>query len=152
MRRPEASAFYFFPDGYWPELARGLGRDVVLFEARLGGRLLAGVICLATQPWLHYHLGATGDEGRGLGASHLLFYSAAQFGQDQGFELFHLGSGLGGGGGKLLEFKHRFAPNSALLEQWFGKAVHDEQRYLALTNSERVLYEGFFPAYRRPRD
>jgi hypothetical protein len=150
MRRVRASDFYFFPAGYWSALERGLSRDVVVFEARLEGRLLASVVCLSTHPWFHYHLGASADEGRKLGASHLLLYSAACFGQEQGFEIFHLGSGVGGGAGELLEFKRRFAPCSPLLEQWFGKAVHDKERYLALTGTDHIRYEGFFPTYLRP--
>jgi hypothetical protein len=148
MSRLRASSFYFFPDEYWRRLARGLEGRIVLLDARLDGRLVASVLCLATPPWLHYHLGATADEGRQLGASHLLLYSAARFGQDNGFELFHLGSGVAGDGGELLTFKRRFSPGTPLSEQWFGKAVHDEQRYLELTNADSVSYDGFFPRYR----
>jgi hypothetical protein len=148
MRRVGAASLYFFPDEYWARLADGLGDRLVCLEVRLEGRVLAAVLCLATPPWLHYHLGGSSDEGRKLGASHLLLYSAAVFGQESGFDQFHLGSGLGGGGGALLEFKRRFSPAS-LLEQWFGKAVHDLGWYLELTGEERVDYEGFFPAYRR---
>jgi hypothetical protein len=148
MRRAGAQDYYFFPEAYWKALA-GLGDRLVLLEARAGGALIAGVLCLATAPWLHYHLGASSDEGRRTGASHLLMYAAAKLGQEHGFELFHLGSGIGGGGGALLEFKQRFAPGP-LREQWFGKAVHDVPRYLELTGTDTVGYEGFFPAYRRP--
>ncbi len=148
MRRAGAQDYYFFPRAYWTALA-GLGDRLVLLEARVGEALVAGVLCLATPPWLHYHLGASSHEGRLLGASHLLMYTAAKLGREHGFELFHLGSGIGGAGGALLEFKQRFAPGP-LREQWFGKAVHDVPRYLELTGAESVGYDGFFPAYRRP--
>jgi lipid II:glycine glycyltransferase (peptidoglycan interpeptide bridge formation enzyme) len=125
-----------------------LGERLVCLEARLGDTLLAGILCLATPRWLHYHLGATADEGRRLGASHFLLYSAACFGQERDFEQLHLGSGVAGGGGSLLEFKQRFSPGP-LREQWFGKAVHDVKRYLELAQVESVSYAGFFPAYGR---
>lgn len=148
MRNVGASSLYFFPPEYWQELTRGLGERLVCLEARLDEAVIASILCLATPPWLHYHLGATGDEGRRLGASHLLLYSAACLGQELGFEQFHLGSGVAGGGSSLLEFKQRFSPGR-LCEQWFGKAVHDVERYLELAQIDRVSYEGFFPAYRR---
>lgn len=148
MARLGASTFHFFPEEYWRRLAQELGDRVILLEARLDGRTLGSVLCLATPPWLHYHLGATSDEARRLGVSHLLLYSAARFGAAHGYEQFHLGSGVGAGGGSLLEFKQRFSP-AALLQQWFGKAVHDVDRYLKLTGTEAVAYDGFFPAYRR---
>jgi serine/alanine adding enzyme len=146
MRRQRASAFYFFPEAYW----RGLGSRewLLLLEVRTGAETVAAILCLATPPWLHYHLGASSDAARNTGASHLLIYSAARWGQEQGYEQFHLGAGVGGSGGALLEWKRRFYP-SELREQWIGKAVHDERRYLELTDATTVDYEGFFPAYRR---
>jgi serine/alanine adding enzyme len=140
MRRNEASAFYFFPEAYW----RGLeGRDwVVLLEA--GEE--AAILCFATAPWLHYQFGAGAEAARGTGASHLLMLAAARWGQERGYEQFHLGAGVGGGGGPLLEWKRRFYP-SELLEQWIGKAVHDGERYFELTG-RRGPHEGFFPAFR----
>ena len=146
MRRQDAAAFYFFPEAYW----RGLGgREwLILLEARSNDETVAAILCLATRPWLHYHLGAAADAARNTGASHLLIHSAACWGQERGYEQFHLGAGVGGAGGALLEWKRRFYP-SALREQWIGKAVHDPERYLALTGASAVDYEGFFPAYRR---
>ena len=149
MHRLGASSFYFFPEEYWRRLALELGERLVLLEARLGERVIGSILCFATPPWLHYHLGATSDEARELGVSHLLIYSAARFGRERGYEQFHLGSGVGAVGGSLLGFKQRFSP-SPLLEQWFGKAVHDVERYMELTGSRTPTYDGFFPAYRSP--
>ena len=140
MRRTGASDFYFFPAEYW----RGLeGREwVVLLEADAD----AAILCFGIPPFLHYQFGSSSDTARGTGASHLLMLSAARWGQARGYEQFHLGAGVGGGGGPLLEWKQRFYP-SALLGQWTGKAVHDEERYLELTGRQGP-HEGFFPAYR----
>jgi serine/alanine adding enzyme len=145
MRRQAASPFYFFPDEYWRGLA---GREwLALFEARAGDETVAAILCLATPPWLHYHLGASADAARGTGASHLLMLAAAEWAQERSYEQFHLGAGVGGSGGRLLEWKRRFYP-SELREQWIGKAVHDNARYRALTGGP-IDYNGFFPAYRR---
>ncbi len=144
MRRQDAAGFYFFPEAYW----RGLeGRGwVLLLEARTSGETVAAILCLATRPWLHYHLGASAEAARGTGANHLLMLEAARWGQDRGYEQLHLGAGVSGSGGALLEWKRRFSPGD-LLEQWIGKAIHDEERYLALTGASTVDLAGFFPAY-----
>ena len=147
MRRQQASPFYFFPPAYWAGLA---GREwLLLLEARVGSDVVAAILCLAASPWLHYHLGASSDGARSTGATHLLMLEAARWGQEREHEEFHLGAGVGGTGGALLEWKRRFYP-AELREQWIGKAVHDEERYLALTGTKVLGYEGFFPAYRRP--
>lgn len=149
MRRQGASGFHFFPEAYWRALA---GREwLVLAEARASEETVAAILCLATPPWLHYHLGASAEAARSTGASHLLMYAAARWGQERGYELFHLGAGVGGSGGPLLEWKRRFYP-AELREQWIGKAVHDEKRYLALTGATTLDFAGFFPAYRRGTD
>jgi serine/alanine adding enzyme len=148
MRRLDASPFYFFPEEHWRQLPRELGERLVLAEAVRDGAVLGGVLCFATPPWFHYHLGATSDEGRRLGVSHLLLYMAACHAQANGCTHFHLGSGVGETGGSLLEFKRRFT-SAQLVEQWLGKAVHDVDRYLKLARVRALTYEGFFPAYRR---
>jgi serine/alanine adding enzyme len=144
MRRLGARRFYLFSDRYWDWLTWEVAEHSPLFEALRDGDLLASIVCFATRPWLHYHLGATSDEARRLGASHLLLYEGARFGQRNGYEQPHLGSGFGAGGGSLLELKRRFT-SSPLLEQWFGKGVHEVQRYRDLTESAEIDYERFLP-------
>jgi len=142
MARLDADAFYLFTPEYWESL-RGL--PCVLVSARAGGELLASVLCFASKPWLHYHLGASSDEGRRLGASNLVLYEAASWGRDQGYELFHLGGGVGGQEDSLFEFKRRFDPD-AEREFAIGKAIHNEAAYEELADGARL--DGFFPAYR----
>jgi serine/alanine adding enzyme len=146
MRRRDAAPFYFFPPAYWERLS-GLGERVVVFDAVLDGELLATALCLATRPWLHYHLSATSDRARTTGASSLLLLEAARWAQARGFTRFHLGGGLGGRDDSLYEFKRRFDPEGTC-EAAVGKAVHDPERYAALGGDARL--DGFFPAYRRP--
>ena len=95
MRRAEAADFYFFAPDYWESLVR-LGDRLVLVTADLAGEPVAAILCLATPPWLHYHLGGTADRGRAVGASNLLFYEAAEWARARGYERFHLGGGAGG--------------------------------------------------------
>jgi serine/alanine adding enzyme len=147
MQRQDADDFYFFPPAYWEALASGLGEHLVRFDAVLDGNLVASVLCLAARPWLHYHLGATLEPARSVGASNLLMLEAARWGRDRGYEKFHLGGGVGGREDSLWEYKRRFAPDG-LVEAWVGKLVHDEQAYLTLVGAETLDVAGFFPAYR----
>jgi serine/alanine adding enzyme len=151
MRRVEASEFYFFPPGYWELLEARLRERILLVEAEVEGEVVASALCFATPPWLHYHLGATADRGRALGASNLLFYEAAAWARERGLERFHLGGGVGAREDSLLTFKRRFDPSGALLDFAVGKLVHDPAAYRALTGREPEDLNGFFPAYRETR-
>ena len=99
--------------------------------------------------WLHYHLGATADSARDLGASNLLLYEAALWGQEQGLEEFHLGGGAGAKEDSLFAFKQRFSPGGRR-EFWIGKLVHDEDAYHRLSGDAQIDLSGYFPAYRTP--
>ena len=145
MRRAGADPFYFFAEPYWAALVAGV--PLITVEVWHDGAQLAGVLGLTGPPWLHYHLGAGSDAGRALGASHLALYSLARWGQEQGYELLHLGGGVGGRRDSLFTYKERFAPGSERAAA-IGKAVHDPDRYRALTGQDEISYDGFFPAYR----
>lgn len=147
MRDRDAADFYFFPAEYWAALTAGLGAQLVRFDARLEGEVIASTLCIATEPWLHYHLAAMDDTGRTLGASKLLLLEAARWGQARGFSEFHLGSGLGGSEDSLWKFKQRFADHAGR-EFWIGKLVHDQAAYRELAGTDSTA--GFFPAYRAP--
>jgi hypothetical protein len=143
MRRAAASPFYFFGSAYWEALENAA---VVRFDAQLAGVVVASALCLASPPWLHYHLGASSDEGRKIGAMHVLFLEAATWACERGYARFHLGGGVGGREDSLHEFKRRFDPGG-LVDAAVGKAVHDAAAYRRLAGNDGL--DGFFPAYRR---
>jgi hypothetical protein len=148
MRRREAADFYFFPPRYWERLGR-LRDRLARFDALLGDEVVASALCLVGERWLHYHLGATRDEARALGASNLLLLEAACWGREQGLQTFHLGGGAGSREDSLFSFKRRFTSEPAL-EFWTGRAVHDEDSFRRLTGEPEIAWDGFFPAYRVP--
>jgi hypothetical protein len=143
MRRAGASPFYFFAEEYWHALGR---TSLVRLDAELAGETVASALCLASPPWLHYHLGASSDKGRRIGAMTLLFLEVATWARERGYERFHLGGGVGGREDSLHEFKRRFDPGG-LVEAAVGKAVHDEAAYARLSGGATSL-DGYFPAYR----
>ena len=148
MRRRDASPFYYFPEEYWLHLATRLVDAIVRFDAYEDGNLAASILCLAAPPLLHYHLGASSERGQSLGANHVLFCETAAWAAERGFELFHLGGGVGGFEDSLYEFKRRFDPEGRL-PATLGKSVHDEKTYRRLAGVEEIDFAGFFPAYRR---
>jgi hypothetical protein len=101
-------------------------------------------------PWLHYHLGGSVEGAGRSGASHLALFRLAEWGQERGYSVLHLGGGVGGRDDSLLAYKLRFAPDG-LLPAAVGKALHDPAAYAELTGSPDVDWAGFFPAYRAPR-
>jgi hypothetical protein len=149
MRRRSATAFYFFSEAYWRHLATSLRQPLVRADAHVDGELVASILCLAAPPLLHYHLGASSERGQSVGANHLLFFETAVWAAAEGYELLHLGGGVGGFADSLYEFKRRFDPEGAL-PAFLGKAVHDIDAYLRLSGAEEVELAGYFPAYRRP--
>ncbi len=148
MARVDANEYYMFHDQYWDFLSDQLSPQVLLLEAiTREGALAAAALCFVTPPWMHYHLGASADFGRPLGATTWLLWMAGCLGQDQGIEVFHLGGGRGGDEDSLLRFKLRFDPVGRL-DAAIGKQVHDPGRYLELSGSSST--DGFFPRYRAP--
>jgi serine/alanine adding enzyme len=143
MRRVHADDFYFFERAYWERLGE---LPLVRFDAEIDGEVVASALCLATPPWLHYHLSGTTDAGRTTGSSTLVLLEAARWAQANGYERFHLGGGLGGKEDSLHHFKARFDPEG-LVPAAVGKAIHDEDAYRRLSGGE-ASYDGFFPAYR----
>jgi serine/alanine adding enzyme len=150
MRRLGADAFYDFPDPYWDALvAQDDALTPVLVEGRLEGRLVAGVLCFASEKWLHAHLSAGTDAGRGIGAAARCYLAAAEWAQSHGLRRLHLGGGVGGSSAStLFSFKHRFDPTSRPLTFQVAKIVHDRDRYRELAGTDST--DGFFPAWRRP--
>ncbi len=153
MRRQEAAAFYFFDDAYWDALvATGGGGELVLVDGILGdGDVVASLLCIAHGDWLHYHLGASADAARNIGASNRCFLAVAEWAQSRDMVGFHLGGGVGGGtDSPLFVFKYRYDPESEPLPFHVAKLVHDADRYRALAGSDST--DGYFPPWRAPVD
>ncbi|WP_222192752.1 GNAT family N-acetyltransferase [Modestobacter italicus] len=149
MRRQSADPFFYFPQAYWDALLEaGDALEPVLVEGRLDGELVAALLCFRAGRRLHYHLGASADVARTLGASNRCFLAAATWGQAEGVSVFHLGGGLGGSpDSPLFVFKHRFAPADEPLPFHVAKLVHDRERYRELAGTDSTA--GFFPPWRR---
>lgn len=147
MRRQDAAAFYFFDDDYWSALVRDAGGELVLVDGLVDDEPVASLLCIAHGDWLHYHLGASADAARNIGASNACFLAAAQWAQQERLRGLHLGGGVGGGtDSPLFTFKHRYDPTSDPRPFHIGKLVHDGERYEQLAGTRST--DGFFPPWR----
>ena len=78
MERQGAEGFYYFPARLTGERWRP---SCATTSCPLRGEARRGRLCLYAPPLLHYHLGASSEAGRKLGASNLLFLEAALVGR-----------------------------------------------------------------------
>jgi len=154
MRRQEAADFYFFGDAYWDALVTKPGGDLVIIDGVLpseeeGGEptVVASLLCFAHGTSLHYHLGASSDAARNIGASNRCFLAAAEWAQSRAMTTFHLGGGVGAGtDSPLFVFKQRYAPDSTPRPFHIAKLVHDADRYRELAGTDSTA--GYFPPWR----
>lgn len=153
MCRQQAQSFYFFSDAYWDALAGATpqtgrpGSDVLLVEGLLDGEPVASLLCFADGPLLHYHLGASAEAARAIGASNRCFLAAAEWAQSRAMSTFHLGGGVGAGtDSPLFVFKQRYDPDSAPRPFHIAKLVHDPVRYRELAGTDSTA--GHFPPWR----
>lgn len=145
MHRLKAAAFYDFTDGYWNALANS--SSTILVEGLLNEQTVAAVLCLTSPPFLHYHLGASTEPGRSIGASHRVLVAAAEWATRAGLQAFDLGGAPGGSDSPLFRFKQRFDPEAQQTPLYVGRWVHDTTRYADL--AARSTPSGYFPPWRQ---
>lgn len=146
MERLSARDFYRFSDDYWESLQEQIGDNIVLVEAIYQDEVVASALFLTGQSYIHYHLAATADLGRTLGASVFCNISAALWAKEKGYLYEHMGGGPGGESSTLLNWKHSFDPVATLNPLYVGGLVHDEEAYAAL--SVESMDKDFFPPWR----
>lgn len=149
MNRLTADSFYHFSSSYWDAIRDGLGENILLVEAVFETRVVAAILCLFGENYLHYHLSGTADEGRKLGGAVLCRVAAAEWGQQHGLSIAHSGGGAGGSSSSLLEWKHKFDKENPLYQFSVANLVHDELTFTEL--SSRHARNDFFPPWRSPK-
>lgn len=150
MERLGAADYYLFDEGYFADLAAGLGDDVIVGLATHEGQDVAGALILRTGSYLHYHLGGSDFTKRSLCATNLLLVRVAEHGRELGCRTFHLGGGVKAGD-SLFEFKAGFSP--VRCDFAVGRRIFRHDEYRRLTEAHRrngPIDEHFFPAYRAP--
>ena len=80
-------------------------KDFRLYEARVAGERVAGIMILMHRPWASYHIAWSGAEGRRRNAHRLLLWRAACDLQDEGYGALCLGPVDAAGTPGLATFK-----------------------------------------------
>ena len=94
MRNLGARDFYFFPDTYYVDLARGLDQRLAVGLAWRDDEVVGGALFMADTKFAHYHLSASNLVGYEFKASTLLVNAGAQWARQRGCTQLHLGGGV----------------------------------------------------------
>lgn len=137
MERVQADSFYFFEDKYYDCLSHKLGARFVLVTALAGNRPVASAIFLMDRDFIHYHLAASNDEGRQLGAATLQIIAACEWAWRRGCSLLHLGGGLETDD-KLWSFKRNFG--GKVYSYSYLTLVADAERYQLLEEQPNAVW------------
>ncbi|MDD5249247.1 MAG: GNAT family N-acetyltransferase [Rhodocyclaceae bacterium] len=129
MHKLAADQFYFFSPAYFeritnPELAR-------LAICRDDNSIYAAAIFLHGSEMVEYHLSASNEAGKTLGATNLLLHEAANWAQQSGKKKLHLGGGTSAAPeNPLFFYKAGFSTHRSLFR--IGKKIHRPGAYAAL--------------------
>jgi len=153
MNKDNAEDYYYFKDGFYCSIHNDLYDNYEMFYAVYKGEIIAMSIMIFANDRMHYHLSGSLSEYRNLAPSNLLLYKAALWGCHQGFDIFHLGGGIGSGEDSLFKFKAAFN-RSSNFQFSIGKEIFNHEKYDELVNdriSKDPLFDcksAFFPLYR----
>lgn len=146
MDRLSADSFYHFSTDYWAAMRTDMRHMTLQADAVYEGRVIASVWCLLGRDYLHFHLNGTTDEARELRGAFVAHMAAAQWGRDNGYATAHLGGGYGGATSALLDWKHRYDPETPLRDFYIATVVHDTEIFEQLAS--RAAETSFFPPWR----
>jgi hypothetical protein len=150
MDRRHASDFYYFSDTYYRELARGLGRNMVIVVARAEEEPVAAAIFFSETNYAHFHLSGSTDEGRRLSASAVVILKGAEWARERGSTRLHLGGGIVPND-SLFAFKEIFGGRT--FEFYSLRVIGNRSLYTDLLRRRldcggNPLRPNFFPEYR----
>ena len=101
---------------------------------------------------MHYHLSASDYNFRNVGATNLLLYETALWGNANGYRTFHLGGGLGSSEDSLYKFKKSFNRYSErrffIGKKWFNTKVYEKLVEIRKNEKDFDEKSTFFPLYR----
>lgn len=127
-------SFYLFGDDYFHALAAN--PDVFLLACVWQDTWLSGGLFLRGGAVMEYHLSATTEKGRGMGATNLLLHTAALRAREQGLDWLFLGGGTDSReDNPLLFFKRGFS--AQCFPYRIGYMIHQPEVYERLKTSHQ---------------
>ena len=157
MTALNAGQSWFFPDSYYPDCARLLGRqNVSLFSADLDGTTIAQIFLIHDNKTLYYHFAASVDGYSRYNPILLLLFDSLIWGKAHGFQYYHLGGGrTSSPTDSLYRFKYSLSQTSASIYSF--KNIFLPEIYSKLSKIKEAFEvknnltgnTNFFPTYRR---
>lgn len=152
MDNDDAKDYYYFKEKFYNSILFDLKYNSLMFYAVYDGKIIAISIILFLNNIMHYHLSASVREYLTYAPTNLLLYEAACWGFNNGYDIFHLGGGLGSKEDSLYKFKKSFNKNNHN-DYYIGKKVFDEKKYdelVEIRSGENNFDKdsNFFPIYR----
>ena len=151
MDRNDATKYYYFNDNFFNDTINSLDKNLFIANAYYGNKIIASSLIMRHSKYLHYHCSGALREYRKLQANNLLLYEVAKWGNENGYEKFHLGGGYESESDSLYKFKKSFSK----LEDndfYIGKKIHNIELYnnlTAIVNETKTDKSSFFPEYRK---
>ena len=128
MDRNEASEYYYFNDNFFDDTVEHCNENLFIANAYYENKIIASSLILRFDKYLHYHFSGALTEYRKLQGNNLLLYEVAVWGNENGYEKFHLGGGYESEKDSLYKFKKSFSK----LEDsdfYIGKKIHNLEQY-----------------------
>lgn len=136
-RRDDADSYYFFTDDYFEGLVDSLGSQLHLFGAYLENKLVTACYVLGTDKILYHHLEGSFQGEEITEARKALFLKIAEWGAENSFSSFHMGSDYKGD----LQEAERIKQELANLEPdlyYIGEKIHNAPVYEELISMEEM--------------
>ena len=152
MLKDNAEEYYFFKQEFYESIINDLKGKWLMATARWEDKIIAMSIMLFCNGRVHYHLSGSILEYRRLNATNLIIYETAKYGAEHGYQLFHLGGGVGSGEDPLYKFKKSFNKDRdlqfSISKDMFDQDAYDKLVAMRKANDSEFTETGFFPGYR----
>lgn len=153
MEKNNATDYYFFDREYFENIKNVFGKDIILINAELDGKVISSSMFFKSEDYMHYHLASTDPDYYRYGANNAILTAAGEYANAHGVSWLHLGGGLSSApDDPLFKFKHTFGRKDENLKEFYiGKCIFDKENYTKLCEKARengVNHPDFFPKYR----
>ncbi|MCF0146343.1 MAG: GNAT family N-acetyltransferase [Eubacterium sp.] len=155
MDRVQADGSYYFSEDYFRTMKKELKSSTQIFLVETKEKEIAAAAMMMGENGLFTgHLAGTEEDYLSLGVVSLLYYEAAVWAGENGYDVFHLGGGVGFKRDSLFAFKASFTKNGER-EHFFANKIFDREIYdkLLWMRTEKGTVRqnagsGYFPEYR----
>ncbi|ANU10286.1 hypothetical protein A1A1_07367 [Planococcus antarcticus DSM 14505] len=134
-RREEADSYYFFTNDYFETLISSMGSNLHLFGAYHENKLVSACYILAMGDTIYFHLEGSLSEADSDDTMRTLLLKVAEWGEENYYAFFHLGSDFQGDTNREKKTKKRIA-NCKPAVFYIGQQVHNQQIYNKLVSLE----------------